>query len=358
MGIYQRKNRGEDWYIDYYDAQGRRMRQKIGRSKKQAQAVLMKREVEVIENRHLDIKQLKKIRFKDFAGDYLELYAKPNKKSWEKTDKTILNRLMPPFGKRYLYEITPLMIERYREERLKTVCKATVNRELACLKVMYSKAVEWGKATENPVKKVKFFKEDNRRLRFLSKEEIQILLGHCSPKLRAIVEVALNTGMRKGEIQGLKWEDVDYVNEVIALMQTKNDEKRYCPLNLNIRKALASIKRHSESSYVFCGEDGKPFNFRKAFQTALKKSKIEDFRFHDLRHTFASHLAMSGVDLNTIRELLGHKSLEMTLRYSHLSQSHKNKAVALLGKNIVTNKSPEAVTPNTPSANVTATASN
>jgi len=336
MAVYLKKG---NWYVDFW-VQGRRRREKVGPSKKQALQVLNKRLIQVAENKFFDIKKDEKITFSDFAPIYMELYAKPNKKSWAQADNNILNRLLPPFGKKYLYEITPLMIERYKEERLKTVCKATINRELACMKVMYSKAVEWGKAAENPVKKVKLFRDNNQRVRFLTKDEIQTLLDNCSPKLRAIVEVALNTGMRKGEIQRLRWDDVDYLNEVITLNETKNGEKRYIPLNPNVRRAFNAIPRHPKSSLIFCNKRGQRFNFRKAFSTALINSKIVDFRFHDLRHTFASHLAMSGVDLNTIRELLGHKTLDMTLRYSHLSQSHKSKAVAILGLSLDTQQTP------------------
>lgn len=103
-------------------------------------------------------------------------------------------------------------------------------------------------------------------------------------------------------------------------------------MNEAVKKAIISVRKHPESPYIFAGGDGEPFNFRKSFETALRKSGIKDFRFHDCRHTFASHLVMSGVDLNTVRELLGHKEPTMTLRYSHLSLDHKSRAVAILDR--------------------------
>jgi integrase len=113
-----------------------------------------------------------------------------------------------------------------------------------------------------------------------------------------------------------------------------NEQRPYEKLNAHARRALVGVVKHPKSPYIFFGKNGLPYDFEKSFETALKKSGILGFRFHDLRHTFASHLAMAGVDLNTIRELLGHRSLDMTLRYSHLSRDHKAKAVDVLGSQI------------------------
>ncbi len=338
MGVYLKKG---DWYIDYY-ADGRRLREKVGPSKKLAQDVLRKRKVQIAEGWFLDIKQETKIKFRDFAKTYLEKHAIPNKKSWKKSDAVSLVRLVPFFGESYLYEIKPLDIIDYKAQRFEEVSAATVNRELACLKVMFSKAIEWELVSENPVKKVKFYKEDNRRLRYLEKEEIERLLANCPASLRAIVILAISTGMRKSEIQHLRWRDVDFANNVITLLITKNGEVRHIPLMSYALEALKTQNRHPSSDYIFCDTGGLPFNFRKSFETALRKSDIFGFRFHDLRHTFASHLAMSGVDLNTIRALLGHKSLDMTLRYSHLSKSHKTQAIEVLSERLDTLKTPSA----------------
>ncbi|MCX5657771.1 MAG: site-specific integrase, partial [Candidatus Omnitrophica bacterium] len=238
--------------------------------------------------------------------------------------------------------ITPMLVEQYKTERIKQVSPATNNREVACLKCILNKAVEWGKLKDNPIKKVKLFRENNKRLRYLEKEEIIRLLANCNRHLRSMVVVALNTGMRKGEILGLKWHDVDFRQGIIYLLDTKNGEKREIPMNEQAKTALIRVRKHPDSPHIFCKGDGKPFgNVRKSFYTALKKSGIIDFRFHDLRHTFASQLVMSGVDLNTVRELMGHKSLEMTLRYSHLSPDHKKRAVDILGKRMDTFWTPE-----------------
>ena len=332
MGLYQKSL---NWYIDYY-VNGRRKREKIGPSKKLAQNVLRKRKVQVAENRFLDVKREEKVKFKDFAQMYMELYSKPNKKSWKTTDFNSLKKLIPFFGDRDLSEIMPVMIEQYKIERKQHVSPRSVNIELSCLRAIFNKAIAWGKAKENPMKKVKFLRENNKRLRYLEKEEIERLLSNCTPILKAIITLALNTGMRKNEIAFLKWRDIDINNGYICLLEQKNSEKSYVPLNEPARKILLSVKKHPDSPYVFTSKDAEPFNFRKSFETALKKSGIVEFRFHDLRHTFASHLAMSGVDLNTIRELMRHKSLVMTQRYAHLSKDHKARAVEVLARQMDT----------------------
>ncbi|MFC1667090.1 site-specific integrase [Candidatus Omnitrophota bacterium] len=147
--------------------------------------------------------------------------------------------------------------------------------------------------------------------------------------------------MFKGEILGLKWQDIDFSRRIIYLLDTKNGEKRELPMNDTVKTALLRTLRHPDSPYVFGDKNGRPFrDIRKSFFTAIRKSGIINFRFHDLRHTFSSHLVMSGVDLNTVRELLGHKSLKMTLRYAHLSPNHKGRAVELLSAKMVPDWSP------------------
>jgi integrase len=143
--------------------------------------------------------------------------------------------------------------------------------------------------------------------------------------------------MRRGEILGLKWHDIDYKRGIITLLDTKNGQKREVPMSETVKNTVIQVRKHPESPYVFCNELGQGrHDVRKSFATALKKSGIIGFRFHDLRHTFASQLVMSGIDLNTVRELLGHKDITMTLRYSHLAPRHKQHAVDILSKKLDT----------------------
>ena len=142
---------------------------------------------------------------------------------------------------------------------------------------------------------------------------------------------ALNTGMRQGELLNLKWADVNFVRKNITITTSKNNERRDIPMSGYLSETLAAIKAGSKGIHVFVDSSGKPFSrfgfLRTRFDKAVNTAGIEDFHFHDLRHTFASHLVMGGYDILTVKELLGHKSLEMTLRYAHLSSDHKRLAV-------------------------------
>lgn len=326
------RKRGKKFFVDYR-AGGHRVREVVGTSKKQAELVLSKRKVEVVENRYFNVRKQYKILFDDFVKTFYQLHSCVNKKpKGIKRDEQLIKHLMDHFGGKYLFEIKPQMIEEYKAVRQEKVAPATVNKELACLKTMFNKAILWGKVAENPVRQVKLLKEDNRRLRYLEQGEIVKLIDACSEHLKPIVITAVFTGMRKGEIFNLQWADIDFTRGFIYLTDTKNNEKREVLMNDIVSKALGEIERTPGNPCVFSSHTGKAYTeVRKSFSTALKNSGIKDFRFHDLRHTYASQLVMMGVDIKTVQELMGHKSIEMTLRYSHLSSDHKRKAVDLLG---------------------------
>ena len=332
MAVFKK---GNNWFIDYY-IEGRRKRECIGPSKELAQAVLTKRKVQVRENRFLDVKREKKVRFSEMATVYLESYSRPNKKSSDR-DELSIKHLNAFFQNKHLHEITVLEIENYKVERSRKVAPATVNRELACLKHIYSKAIEWGKADTSPASRVKKFREENQRVRYLDEEEIERLYEACSVHLKPIVAVALNTGMRKTEILTLKWADVNLRTRVITILNSKNGEKREIPINEDLLRVFFGVRKNPKSPYVFSKGDGTPYGSVKvAFGTALRRAKISNFRFHDMRHTFASRLVMRRVDLKTVQELLGHKDITMTLRYSHLSPDHKRAAVEKLSSHMDT----------------------
>lgn len=319
----RRYKRGNCWYIDYI-FQGKRIRQRVSRSEKITDLVMKDIEVKIAKEEYLGIKPQEKVLFKDFIKKYLE-YSKANKTFlYYKSEKRCLEkRVMPLWEDKCLDEITPQDIEGYKARRIMEVKPASVNRELASLKHCYNIAIDWGLTEQNPVKKVKLFKEPPGRIRYLSNEEMVRLLDNCYEHLKPIVIIALNTGLRKGEILNLKWCDVDLKNRHITVQQSKNNEKRMVPMNKIVYQALREIDKTND--YLFAIADCK-----KSFATALKKSQIEDFRFHDLRHTFASYLAMSGCNLKTIQELMGHKDIKMTMRYSHLSKAYLEGAVEKL----------------------------
>jgi integrase len=180
-------------------------------------------------------------------------------------------------------------------------------------------------------------KENNHRLRFLTDSEIEALLRACddlktyTPHLRPIVETALLTGMRRNELLSLKWEQIR--NGFIYLTETKSGKARQIPINDRLAEVFREVRRGNQlkSPYVFCGQDGKRFfEVKRSFASACRKAGIEAFRFHDLRHSFASQLVMRGASLKAVQELLGHASMAMTMRYSHLSQEHLKDSVNLL----------------------------
>jgi integrase len=211
---------------------------------------------------------------------------------------------------------------------------ATSNRYLTVLKHVLSVARrEWEWVTDNPAARVRARKEPRGRLRYLSEEERHRLLAACrasdEPRLHPLVVVALGTGARQGELLGLRWSDVDLVRCRATLEQTKNGERRVLPLEGPV---LAAIRERRAASgpgthQVFGSERGLATFPRNAWEQALREAEVPDFHFHDIRHTFASYLAMSGATLAELAEALGHKTLAMVKRYAHLSEAHTSGVV-------------------------------
>jgi len=330
MGLTKK---GGSWFIDYR-VQGRRRREKIGASKRLAETVLAKRHAEIAEGKFLDRKKIPRVRFEDYAVDYLE-YSEANKRNFSRERYTI-RHLLKAFGNRWLSDITVWHVERYKAHRRLLVAPATVNRELTLLKHMFTKAIEWDRATTNPVKAVKLLREANSRVRFLTDEEEARLLAACPANLRALVIAALHTGFRRGELLSLRWSDVDFPNGLVTVQASyaKNGERRSVPISRTFRRVLNELREEQPNSqHVFRTERGDPYvSPTTAFESAVKRAELVDFHFHDLRHCFASRLVMGGQDIRTVQELLGHKNLTMTVRYSHLSPTHRAKAVAILDR--------------------------
>ena len=207
---------------------------------------------------------------------------------------------------------------------------ATINRELACLKHMFSLAIKWKMADENPVKEVQLFQEQQIEMRILSREEIDRLVANASPRLKPILLIALNTGMRKGEILHLRSHDVDLDNQFFFLKQTKSNKPRKIPMSGFVTDVLRSIKRTGE--FLFANPNtGKPLSdLQTPFKAACRRAGISDLRFHDLRHTAATYMVIGGIDLVTVKEILGHATIQMTMRYAHPTPENKRKAVEVL----------------------------
>ncbi|MEN2994231.1 MAG: site-specific integrase [Thermodesulfovibrio sp.] len=346
--------RGKIWWIDFYH-NGKRYRLSTKTSdKKKAEEIYIKvllrlNSAEKIQN----VKYEQGITQTESSMSYEEFYEKHYLKYCYKRHKTNIEvyffRSLPDwFKKLKLNQIGTQEVEQLQSYFIqKEMSVATCNRYIGIVKSSFSKACDWNFITETRLKairKVKLLKGETKRLRYLTMDEIHRLLSCCDDHLYPIVFTAINTGMRKGEILNLKWSNVDLKNGIILVEKTKNNERREIPMNDSLKALFRRLysQRRLDTEYVFINpQNGKRYvDLKKSFNTACKKAGLKDFHFHDLRHTFASQLVMSGVDLKTVQELLGHKTINMTLRYAHLSEAHKKEAVKTLetklGHNLVT----------------------
>jgi integrase len=331
------RKRGKTYQIDYFDPGGKRIRKSF-KKKKDAAAELGKRVSLMAEGRYLDVKKEYTTTLAEVLAEYEKNFK--DQPSYKRAKRFFVEEIREYFSaETLLANIRYLDLETFRNHlRQRTtqhgtfLSDASVNRATSCLRHIFSKAKEWEMIEQNPFDKGKslILKENNKRLRFLSEAEIKSLMAACNDPLRDIVEMAINTGMRKGEILPLKWDQVR--NGFIYLKETKTKEPRQIPVN-DVLDALFKqirIKEHLSSKYVFTYRGKRIDSVKTAFNAAVKRAGIVDFRFHDLRHTFASQLLLKGGTLKDVQELLGHKTMTMTLRYAHLTQEHKRKAVNLL----------------------------
>ena len=241
-----------------------------------------------------------------------------------------------------LADLTPPLLAEYRDKLAAGFpgdtprAPATVVRYLAALSHCLTIAVkEYQWLEDSPLRKVSKPSEPRGRVRFLSDDERAALLSACeqstNPYLLPVVVIALSTGMRAGEIMNLEWRDVDLARGWLILRETKNSDMRGVPLTgraLELMKEYARTRRRLDTPLLFSSANpSKPVNLRQPWEKALKQAGIEDFRFHDLRHSAASYLAMNGASLNEIAAVLGHRTLAMVQRYAHLSESYKTGVV-------------------------------
>ncbi len=244
------------------------------------------------------------------------------------------------FGGLRAGEVSWWTIENYKSKRLKSgVSKVTINKELKILKSVFNRAKALG-LYNGEIPKIEAFKEGGEeRVRYISPEEAQRLVDACPEWFKPVVIFALNTGLRAGEIFSLTWENVDFDNKVIRIESesTKTKEVYTIPMNENVMSLLRRVKERQEAEninhgYVFTNSKGLPYKYedrtyRRVFITACKKAGIKDFRFHDLRHTFASWVAMNSKDIYAVQHLLHHKDLRMTKRYAHLTEEYLQEIV-------------------------------
>lgn len=298
------------------------------------------------EGRHFKTVEAKKHTVSDLIDRYCNEYL-PNNKDRTYSDREIKERTQKlifwrdRIGYLVLADVTPQLISEHLETMPQS--NATVTKYLKNLSHAFNVAVKkYGWITDNPILKVTTPAQPKGRVRFLDDAEREKLLQACkeskNPVLYPCVVLALSTGMRQGELMGLKWQDVDLQHGVIILHETKNGERRRVPVSglaLELLKEHAKVRR-IDTALLFPSKikPQQPIELKKAWQTALNKAQIENFHWHDLRHCTASYLAMDGASLAEIAEVLGHKTLSMVKRYAHLSDGHVSNVVASMNRKI------------------------
>jgi integrase len=363
--------------ITYYVEYARGKRYKIGRHPEVTPSIARDKATQVLamaiqgDDPNALKKQLRQYTLGTFVKNVYRPWAETNLRSYKNT----LGRLEKSFSElqnKQLNEINPWVVEKWRSRRIREGKKVTtVNRELTDLKSSLQKAVDWGLIPEHPIKDVKRSRvdnnvtpryltqaEDKELMRTLLRREIRIKKQRRSanqfrkdrgydilPRLHRgyvdhlmpMVVISLNTGLRRGELLNMLWDDVNLEHKRVTVRgsYSKSGKTRHVPLNKTAHKVLTTWKQQAnlDYKYVFCDVNGRAFtDVKKGWKALLDKTSITGFRWHDMRHTFASRLVMAGVDLNTVRELLGHSSYQMTLRYAHLAPEYKASAVERLVK--------------------------
>jgi len=338
-GLYKR---GNIWWIHYTGIDGRQIKES-SRSKKvrDAEALLIQRKNQIQQGQQTEIMRIQNYSFIDLATKYREFCQ--NQQGF-RSKKSILKMAEAEFGNLPLKHFTLDYMEQYQAKLLNArLSKATVNRRIGCIKHMFTKAVDWNMASASTCKavhNVRMYQETLKRVRFLSREELDQLLDACGTEkhqahLKPIIIFAVNTGCRKEEILSITWSQIDLTHGFITLHKTKNAEMRMIPINKPLRELLEEMQKEKSCDYVFVNSktNNRLLDLKRSYRTAVKAAKLTgEVVFHTLRHTFASHLVMAGVDIATVSRLMGHKSIAMTMRYSHLAPNHLSNAVSALAE--------------------------
>lgn len=327
-------------------------------NKKLAEKIFSKRHTEIIEGKWFGKKAPVNLTMEELFEKYMKEISPTLSPTTHQRNGQMCKNLTAFFGNYLLIDVTPSIVSQYKSQKIEQgYSRATVHIELRLLRRIFNIAIqEWELCNENPVCKVlkTLGKVDNKRVRYFISDELQRLIVQLPAWLRPIVTIARHTGLRKGNILELTWGNVDLNRKVILINKTKNGEPIGIPLTETAVKTFIKLQslRYLHSPYVFCERDGKPYSPFKvsvAFKRACKRAGIENFRFHDLRHDFASNLIQAGIDIYMVKELLGHKDLRMTVRYCHLAPENLRDAIKVLdskenGYNLVTIEKNQGVT--------------
>jgi integrase len=339
-GVYTRSDRPGWWisYVDEYDK--RRQRKTNGSTLTQARQILTEEKERVRKAKNAlargDVLATEDS-FRSVAKRYLDFQKKRLKAGaissaeFVRQEGIVEKHLQPFFGDLKIKSIRRSNLNGYIESRTGEVAAGTIIKEANVLKHLFSLACDdWEIIPTNPAKRLKLPEAPEGRTRHLTPKELQILLEACPGWLRPIVGLAVSTGMRRGEFLRICWKDIDVKAGRILLAITKNGKPRYAYLNQLSHQVIASLQtgKHKPADKLF--PDVTPAQVTVAFIRACQSAGIEDFSIHDLRHTYASQMRMRGVDLHTVGQLLGHKDLRMTARYSHLNPEYLGDAASKL----------------------------
>ena len=329
------------WYADYTFS-GKRHREFAGYTLAQARNTLVKMKAELLDvARGFKKPAAEDVPFEKFADTFLETYSKQSKRSW-KSDERLLENLKRAFKGETLASIGPEKVECYRAARKVEASKnsklgapisaSTANRELACLKTLFSKAVEWGRIEVNPAARVKKLKEPPGRETILTEDQARGLIEAASLDFRPVLVVALGTAMRRGEILALRWTDLDLVRGIVTVANSKSGRSRKIPMSGTVAAALGGIPHHGE--YVFWNPETKTQikDVKTAWAAACARAKISGVRFHDCRHSALTWMLQSGADIVSVSKIAGHASIVMTQRYCHASPELQRLAVNKVGE--------------------------
>jgi integrase len=337
-GVFERPKGSGIFWINYYDSDGGRHREKVGRESVAIEAYLQRRQ-EIREGKFFPPRN-SQMSFRELA-ELRMAYKKTRLRARSyRTDELRLKSLLEVFGDLPAAAITPADVSELLARLVqKGRAHATVNRFRSILSSVFAHGVELGKIPTNPIARVERYKESLGRIRFLKPDEepkLRKSIRKLHPTGLAEFEVALHTGVRRGEQYALRWSDVDLHRGILTVPESGKTGRRHIPLNSAAVAAFKTLKRCSNGSVFVCPdrESEEQGDFRRWFEECVTEAKVQNFTWHSLRHTFASRLVMAGVDLRTVQELLGHKSIQTTMRYAHLSQGHKLAAVEVLTRKV------------------------
>jgi len=339
MGLYRRKD-SPFWWVSIKVGQRRILESTRTTNRKRAELIYARRLTELEERMWTKdyeqgrVRTLKELTEK-YRSEYLHRLKRPDR------SEIIIRHLLAYFGEETTLEAVGDKIggyEAYRRSKYPKIAPATIVKELGVLRRLFNIAIKrWRWVRDNPVDRVELPRVNNERVRYLKDEELSLLEKTLPAWLRPIVTLARHTGLRRGNLLGLMWLHINFQTLTILVPETKNGRPIGIPLTETALKVLEERRAAvpASSPYVFCDDKGRPLNPKtvgKVFERVCKKAGISHMRFHDLRHDFASCLIQSGIDLNLVRELLGHRDIRMTLRYAHLAPENLRSAIGALDK--------------------------